>query len=327
MLSSLKLKLRLILYFTLFIISPLASYSSEVSSEINRFEEAIEQGHLEALPGGATNQNFILTHSGEQFFFRVGSPDSEVLGCGIAFEKQAMQAVSPLNIAPKPLYFSEKNRFMITEFIQQAKDHQVDIAEPRVMLETAKMLKKLHHSKLEFTRTFSPYETIDQLLESLHSNYGAMPNEFYNLAIPAIGKIAEAYSADTDLVPCHFDVSHRNLLFDGNRHWLVDWEFAAMGDPLLDIASVASLELWTDQQTDAFLDLYLDKATEEDRRKVYCLRLIIDSRWYIWCELQKIISTLDVPFDLFVEEYAGELLPRLRNPRYSFDDLLTPLGA
>ena len=40
----------------------------------------------------------------------------------------------------------------------------------------------------------------------------------------------------------HNDVSPRNLIFDGARLWLVDWELAWLSDPLVDLA-IASTEL------------------------------------------------------------------------------------
>ncbi|WNG26241.1 aminoglycoside phosphotransferase family protein [Cystobacter fuscus] len=45
------------------------------------------------------------------------------------------------------------------------------------------------------------------------------------------------------LAPCHNDLNPNNLLFDGARLWLVDWETACMGDPFLDLTTAM---LWFD---------------------------------------------------------------------------------
>ena len=38
----------------------------------------------------------------------------------------------------------------------------------------------------------------------------------------------------------HHDINPRNVLFDGERLWLVDWEMAFRNDPLADVANIAN---------------------------------------------------------------------------------------
>ena len=40
----------------------------------------------------------------------------------------------------------------------------------------------------------------------------------------------------SSLVSCHNDPNLRNILFDGERVWLIDWEMAFRNDPLVDLA-------------------------------------------------------------------------------------------
>ena len=42
------------------------------------------------------------------------------------------------------------------------------------------------------------------------------------------------------LVPSHNDPNPRNILLDGDRLWLIDWELAARNDPLVDIAILST---------------------------------------------------------------------------------------
>ncbi len=42
------------------------------------------------------------------------------------------------------------------------------------------------------------------------------------------------------LAPCHNDPNPRNLISDGERLWLIDWELAAQNDPLFDLAIVST---------------------------------------------------------------------------------------
>ena len=40
-------------------------------------------------------------------------------------------------------------------------------------------------------------------------------------------------------VPCHNDLLNANFLEDGERLWIVDWEYAGMGDRFFDLANFA----------------------------------------------------------------------------------------
>ncbi len=55
---------------------------------------------------------------------------------------------------------------------------------------------------------------------------------------------------------CHNDLHHLNLLDDGDRLWLVDWEYGGVGDPLFDLASLACQHGYTAAERVALLDAY-----------------------------------------------------------------------
>ncbi len=56
-----------------------------------------------------------------------------------------------------------------------------------------------------------------------------------------LDRIVEAYPWGSDAqVSSHNDVNPFNVLFDGERLWLIDWELAFCNDPFADVASVAN---------------------------------------------------------------------------------------
>jgi thiamine kinase-like enzyme len=56
---------------------------------------------------------------------------------------------------------------------------------------------------------------------------------------PALDEIAAALAGDPRRGPSHNDVNPNNVLWDGARAWLVDWEVAALGHPHYDLAALA----------------------------------------------------------------------------------------
>jgi hypothetical protein len=74
----------------------------------------------------------------------------------------------------------------------------------------------------------------------------------------AYARLREVYPWDpTSFVSAHNDPNPFNLLFDGDRLWLVDWETAYPNDPLIDVATISSHLAPTDDLRDVLLRAWL----------------------------------------------------------------------
>lgn len=89
---------------------------------------------------------------------------------------------------------------------------------------------------------FGPYpELIGTLLAGLTTS-GRFPESELAACHEGLARIADGLTWSPARVSSHNDISPRNLLFDGARLWLVDWELAWLNDPLADLA-IATTEL------------------------------------------------------------------------------------
>ena len=75
-------------------------------------------------------------------------------------------------------------------------------------------------------------------------------------------QVAAVYSRlDSDLAPCHNDLfKPDNMLFDGKRLWLVDWEAAFQNDRYADLAVVANMIVTNEAEETIYLQEYFGKA-------------------------------------------------------------------
>jgi hypothetical protein len=80
----------------------------------------------------------------------------------------------------------------------------------------------------------------------------------------------------TDLVVAHNDLKADNMLFDGERVWLVDWEAAFLNDPYVDLAVVANFFARDDAEERALLSTYFERpATGYEQARFYLMRQIV----------------------------------------------------
>ena len=64
----------------------------------------------------------------------------------------------------------------------------------------------------------------------------------------------------------HNDVNSRNVLFDGERLWLIDWELAFRSDPFADLASVANNFAEVPDVAARVLEGWLGRPPDDDAR-------------------------------------------------------------
>src|SRR5690606_2746336 len=75
---------------------------------------------------------------------------------------------------------------------------------------------------------------------------------------------AESPIAQTSLRPCHNDLLPANLVDDGERMRLIDWEYAAMGDPWFDLGNLAENNLLSERAERRLLELYFGEVRGEE---------------------------------------------------------------
>ena len=61
---------------------------------------------------------------------------------------------------------------------------------------------------------------------------------------------------DSDMVSCHMDLKPENLLFDGQRLWLVDWQAAFVNDRYFDLAVAANFLVANDADELTYVERY-----------------------------------------------------------------------
>ena len=110
-----------------------------------------------------------------------------------------------------------------------------------------------------------------------------------------------------DLVFGHNDLLPANWIDDGERLWLIDWDYAGFNSPLFDLANLASNNRFSPDQERALLAAYFDRMPEKQLGRAYsamkCASLLRESLW-------SMVSELDSDIDFDFGSYAEENLAR-----------------
>ena len=122
----------------------------------------------------------------------------------------------------------------------------------------------------------------------------------------------ETRRAAAPTVTCHNDLLAANFIDDGERVWVVDWEYAGMGDPFFDLANFA-VNNGLDEEGEAEL---LEAYGSADVQALTLMRFMSDFREAMWGVVQQAISELDFDFAAYADEHFERLARTAAESRF-----------
>lgn len=89
--------------------------------------------------------------------------------------------------------------------------------------------------------------------------------------------------------------------------YLIDWEYAGMQDPHVDIAMFCIYSLYDRQQVDELIQMYFDDTcSDEIIIKIYCYIAVCGLLWSNWCEYKRQLGVDFGEYSLRQYRYAKE---------------------
>jgi thiamine kinase-like enzyme len=101
----------------------------------------------------------------------------------------------------------------------------------------------------------------------------------------------------------HPSVQRSNLIDDGQRLWLVDWEYAGIGHPLFDLANLSANAALDDDQESALLAAYRGQADPRDLAELRIFRAVSLLREALWATIQTVASDIDFDYRRYADEH------------------------
>jgi thiamine kinase-like enzyme len=118
------------------------------------------------------------------------------------------------------------------------------------------------------------------------------------------------------VAPCHNDLLNANFILDGERLWIVDWEYAGMGDVFFDLANFSVNHELDPDEDDELLRSYFGERRERDAAALAVMRFMSDFREAMWGVVLQAISVLDFDFVEYAEHHFERLEGTVAAPRF-----------
>lgn len=174
-------------------------------------------------------------------------------------EFDLMQRAAEAGIAPRVWYASVEDRVVVADFVETA-TYPANAA-----MGLAATLRTLH-ALPGLEPSTNALESLDGFVKRF-AGMGLMPQPLLDELLRAYAQAMAVYPRNPEeWVPCHNDLKPQNILYDGDRFYLIDWEAAFQNDRYHDLAVVASFFATTEPEADAFLEAYFGEPADDYQR-------------------------------------------------------------
>lgn len=239
---------------------------------------SLADGRVSRIEGGLSNRAWYLEANGERWFVRLGHPQAARLGVDRRSECAVLRAVAAAGLAPGVHVCAPAEGLLVTRFIEGRTWSAADARSPGNIRRVAACLRLLHELPVQDgVHEVDYWRQAGRLAAALPANDPAGA-ELAERAAATFARIGDVGYATT---LCHNDLHHLNVLDDGRRIWMVDWEYGGRGNPLFDVASFLTLHDLGPDPTEAFLESY-GRLRPADRSHLDDARWLFDYVQWLW---------------------------------------------
>jgi thiamine kinase-like enzyme len=257
----------------------------------------------EPLPGGITNLNFTVTDAGRRYLVRIGGDISEHMILR-RFECAAAHAAHAAGLSPAVRHAEEGA--LVLDFIEGRTLTADDIRDPANLDALAALVRRCHTEIPRHYRGVAPIFWVFQVIRDYAHTLRA-GGTCYDLApLLAAAETLEAATGPVEIVFGHNDLLPANLIDDGSRLWLVDWEYAGFNSPLFDLGGLASNAGMTADERTALVAAYYRREPDADLlRRAVAMTAASLLRETMWSMVSELHSSLDFDYAAYTAENRG----------------------
>jgi thiamine kinase-like enzyme len=265
------------------------------------------EARTEPITAGITNKNFRVDVGGESFVLRLAGRDTGLLGIDRDAENEAGRAAAAAGVGPEVFAWLPEHQCLITRFVEGSSVPEEDLQREIVLSSVVRSVKAFHACSP--IRSSFPVFRIVEDYRDLSSERGVEIPDVFDQVHELAGRIEAAFSAaPTPLTTCHNDLLNANFLLDGTHTWIVDYEYAGMGDLFFDLGNLSINNGLTPEAQEMLLRLYFGEVSEVHRARLALMRVMSDFREAMWGVIQQALSTLDFDYVDYASRHFARCL-------------------
>jgi thiamine kinase-like enzyme len=275
------------------------------------------------IAAGLTNANHRVVVDGVPMFVRIPGASTELLAVDRGNELHNTRAAAQAGVSPRVLHALPRWDVFVLEWLPARTMSNDAFATRGMPSRTAATLRQLHAGP-RFRDDFDMFRLTERYLKLVDERSIAIPVGYRErmAAIPRIEAALAVHPLAT--VPCHNDLLAENYLDDGERLWLVDYEYSGNNDPTFELGNTCQELGFDDARIRELCAAYFGEASPALLARMRLQMIMSDVGWTLWAAIQARISTIDYDFTGWAEERWARASSAIDGP--SFEDSLAAVS-
>lgn len=267
----------------------------------------------ERIPAGLTNTNYRVDVDGRPHFVRIPGAATDLLAVDRGNELHNTRAAAAAGVAPRVVHALPEWDVFVLEWLAARTMSIETLAAPGMPARIAAVLRRLHAGP-RFRDDFDMFRLSERYLALVDDRHIPIPAGYRERMerIPEIEAALARHPLGT--VPCHNDLLADNYLDDGERLWLVDWEYSGNGDPTFELGNTCQELGYDAEQIREMCAAYFGEASPALLARLGLQMIMSDVGWTLWAAIQARISSIDYDFTGWAEERWARAIAKLDGP-------------
>jgi thiamine kinase-like enzyme len=270
---------------------------------------------VEELTGGLTNRNLKVTTPAGTVVVRIPAAGPGLLGIDRDLEYANSLAAAEAGVGAPVLHY-RPGVGLAVGFLPGRTLSDADLHDEAVLARVAAACRQLHAGP-RFAGDFDMF-AVQARYRRIVAEHGFRLPPRYDEFAPAVEEIRRALGPRVT-VPCNNDLLAENLLDDGERVRIIDYEYAGNNDPSFELGNIWSEATLPAPLLDVLVAAYFGRPRPVQVARARLFGLMSKYGWTLWASIQDGSSPLDFDFwawgmekyERAVAEFDGPELPEL----------------
>ena len=273
---------------------------------------------LSDLSGGLTNRNVHVRTPDGDFVVRCSDTKHNELGIDRVAEHANSVAAYQAGVGAPVYDFRPELGILVIGFLQGRTLSRELFATEDLLPRVADACRTLH-SGPRFTGDFDMFERQQGYLATVRSNGFTVPEGYLELG-EQLAEIRTALAVlDEGTVPCNNDLLAENFVDDGEKIWIIDYEYAGNNDACFELGNIWAECRLSFEQLEELVTAYYGRPRPSKLARARLLGSVGAYGWTLWGAIQHAVSPIDFDFwqwamerfEIASREFRGPDLRRL----------------
>ena len=257
------------------------------------------------LPGGLTNRNYKVTTPDGTFVARLSDAGGDLLAIDRDAEYRNSVAAAAAGAGAPVIEYRPQDSLLVVGYIEGRTFGNADVAAPGNLARIAQACRRLH-SGPRFGNDFDMFDIQRRYLSVVRSRGFRIPAGYDDL-MPRFEAAAAALAVrDAGTVPCNNDLLAANFIDDGDRIWLIDYEYAGNNDACFELGNIWGECRLSADALAGLVTAYYGRPLRNKIARAMLLGIVGKYGWTLWGAIQAATSPIEFDFwSWAMERYEG----------------------